>query len=98
MIPTMKNSVSTLAALLALSLSALSQIQAAPAKPAKKIVDLKFCPMTMERATPDKTSQIVGSMRVNFCCPGCDTAFKNLSSKAKQAKIAAILKKQAKKS
>lgn len=66
---------------------------AAPAKKAP-VVDLKFCPMTLESAKADKSSQIVGQTRVNFCCPGCDVAFKKLSPQAKSVKIAAVLKKQ----
>ena len=86
--------------MLAVALSAIGPVSAAPAKnaptkaPAKKIIDLKYCPMTMEDASPSKKSIVEGNYRVNFCCPGCDSEFKSLTPKQKQEKIAAILKKQ----
>jgi len=79
---------------LAFSASHVSAAPKSPAKPAAKRVDLKFCPIAMEEAKPSANSVKYKNYNVNFCCPGCDGAFKSLSNAEKDKKIAEVLKKQ----
>jgi len=76
---------------------------AAPGDKKPKTVELTTCPMTKESSVGAKggTELVkVGktTYQVDFCCAGCKPEFDKLSTKEKQAKVAELAKKTAKKS
>ncbi len=71
----------------------------APAKVAPKpaLKTLSYCPISGEKLPAKKQGATTyKGYNIAFCCPGCPEEFKALSPKEKDAKIAAIVAKQAK--
>ncbi len=64
-------------------------------KATAKLTDVWTCAMTGEAVTDKKAKgYTVGTYRVHFCCPGCDTQFFKLSKTEQIAKAKAAAEKK----
>ena len=64
--------------------------------PPATVVVLHTCPATGEKITgAGVDTEVIGKYKVSFCCAGCRPKFDAMSKKDKDAKLAAIAKKEA---